>query len=894
MPARYFRLLTLALFLQPLIQPAYAQRGLPDQADEAYEDTRLLLDAQLYSGAAQHFRSFREAYPNDPRSPEALFHEAEAMLAIGNDDLAADLFSAFYTRYPAHALANRARLALGEHYYAAGQYALAEDALLAGLNAEQPPESSAKTRYLLGLTTLQQSRYDVAISHFERAFSDYPGTESAPLALYATGQVQAEQGVWQGAARAFEQLTSDYPNHSAHANVGIGLAEAYAHLGNYQDAADELQQRLPQLSGDERIRGRWLMGDVLLRLGRAGEARPHFESMPGSGPFSRRAELGIARIDFENGNYDAAIDGFESVRNSSTESGSHDELAHEAAYYEGLALKEVGDLGEAEGRLEGAYVNRQNGGFADAALLELGILRFERRQHRAAADALSRLLSQYPRSPFAGQGARMLGEAYAALGDTERAREAHQRAQELGSASPELGEELQFMEAYGLFNDGRYARAEPALLAVFESNRDGPRAGEALFWAGESAFQAGQYGRAESHLRQFVQRFPRHRQSDAARYVLAWTHFKRRDYSAAARGFEQFLSAYSRSAESVPYFADALLRLGDSYYALRRFDDAIAVYNRVATATADGRGADYAMFQAAQAQTGAGRSAQAHTTLDRLLATYDQSALRAEARYAKGSLYFQEGDYPSAIVEYERVVREHRDSPIAAKALYGIGDAQYNEGRMGAAEAAYRRVLTDYPSSPFAANALDGLQYALDAQGRGDEFAQIVGSFERRTTDPATRDRLRIRQAELAYENGSFESAVSLLEQLLGQSSDPSIQQSAMLTLGSAYAGMGRFTDAADTFGRLASRFPDSPLASEAALRRGEALYQSGNYQASVSALQDYEADFPNDTERIRAALRTLAQAYDALGQTEERDEVQRRLQERYSTMPESEEGDEN
>src|SRR5690606_3137475 len=128
-----------------------------------------------------------------------------------------------------------------------------------------------------------------------------------------------------------------------------------------------------------------------------------------------------------------------------------------------------------------------------AALLELGVLRFERREYEGAATALRTLVDTYGSSPYAGEGSRMLGEAYAALGDADRAREAYALAERLGTADPSLASEVAFMEAYGLFRAGRYPEAVAALLAVVDEDPQGARAGEALFWAGEAAFQARDY-----------------------------------------------------------------------------------------------------------------------------------------------------------------------------------------------------------------------------------------------------------------------------------------------------------------------------------------------------------------------------------------------------------------
>lgn len=873
--ARLFVLLALAgaplaAAAQPAPSPTAPAPGAPalGHADDAYEAARALYDARLFARAADAFGGFRDAYPESPRRAEALFYEADAALNAGDEARAAARFAQFRAEYPAHALAGRAALALGTFFYGQGRYDEAEAALQDALLVAHTDANAARLHYLLGQTALAQERPAAAVAAFDRAAS-YTGTETAPRALYAGAFVQVGQGEWAGAAERFERLARQYPESPQNADAGLGLAEAYARLGRFEESAAEAERRLPALTGDERARGDLLLGDALLRLGRRDEARAHFEAVPPESPYGRRARFGLARLAFDAGDYAAAAEGFAAVREGPREPddrGQDDALAHEASFFEGLARKQTGDLGEAERLLEAATVRRPVGAYADAALLELGVLRFERRDFEGAATALRSLVDTYGTSPYAGEAARMLGEAYAALGDTRRAREAYELAERLGTADPSLGAEVAFMEAYGLFRAGRYNEAVAALVAVAEDAPAGPRAGEALFWAGEAAFQARDYGRADDLLRRLLRDYPDHRQADAARYVLAWTLFKRRDYAASARAFEQFLSAYTRSAESVPYYADALLRLGDSYYALRRFDEAIAVYNRVAGATPDRQGYDYALFQIGQAHAAAGRPAEAMAHYDRVLRDFPSSPIRPQARYARGFLLFNQGDYDGAIREYRQVVEQHPDSPIAPKALYGIGDAHYNAGRLEEAVAAYREVLRRYPDSPFVANAIDGLEYALEGLGRGNELDAIVAAHQASNPDPAAQDRLRLRRAELLYQNGDFEGAVVALEAFVREARDPALIPPALLTLGNAYTALGRFTEAAATFARLADGYPDSPLRAEAVLRLGETLLEAGNAEGAADALDGYERRFPGDAERIGAALWAEARALRLLG----------------------------
>lgn len=870
------RLVLVAALGAAALVPSRAQPAPPgapalEHADDAYEEARALYDARLFSRAADAFAAFRDAYPVSPRRAEALFYEADAALAAGDEARAAVRFAAFRTAYPAHPLAGRAALALGTFFYGQGRYSEAEAALQDALLVPHTDANAARLHYLLGQTALAQNRPDDALASFDRAAA-YAGTETAPRALYAAGTVQVRAGAWAGAAERFERLARDYPASPQNAEAGLGLAEAYARLGRFDQSAAESSRRLPTLEGDHRARGQLLLGDALLRLGRRDEAREQFLAVPDSSPYARRARFGLARLAFDMGDFESAVRDFAAVRADTPEpdslrSGGDDALAHEASYFEGLALKEIGNLGEAEGRLEAAATGRPMGAYADAALLELGVLRFERRDYEGAAIALRTLLDTYGTSPYAGEAARMLGESYAALGDTERAREAYERAERLGTADPSLGVEVDFQDAYGLFRAGRYDEATAALLAVVEREPAGPRAGEALFWAGESAFQARDYARADELLARLLRDYPGHRQSDAARYVLAWTHFKRRDFAASAAAFERFLSAYTRSAESVPYYADALLRLGDSYYALRRFDEAIAVYNRVAAATPDRQGYDYALFQIGQAHAAAGRTDEAFATFDRVLRDFPASPIRPQVRYARGFLLFGQGDYDGAIREYGQVVEGFPESPIAPRALYGIGDAHYNAGRLEDAVAAYREVLRRYPASPFVANALDGLEYALEGLGRGDELADIVAAYEATNPDPVAQDRLRLRRAETLYQNGDFEGAVTALEAFVGDARDPALIPPALLTLGNAYTALGRFGEAAGTFRRLADGYPESPLRAEAALRLGEVLLEDGDARAAADALAGYERRFPDDAERIGAALWAEARALRLLGE---------------------------
>ena len=862
-----------------LATPPQAQATLaapdPAHAAEAFDEARALFDGALYGPAERAFAQFRERYPQSPNAPEALYLQAEAALASTDSEGAAVLFAQFEDAYPASPLAPSARLALGRYYYATGDYDRAEDALLAALERPGPPDRTAQAAYLLGQTSLQQERLDAAEDAFARAAA--ADTPTAPSALYALGTTRVETGDWGGAADAFEELAGRYPASPENASVRLGLAESYLRAGRLAEAADEAEARRPALTGEEADRAALLAGETRLRLGQTNRASAVLEAVPDGSRYAQRARLAQGRAAFAAGDWERAAGALAAAQTG----GADAAVAHEAAYYQGLALKRLGRLGQAETALEAAAA-RSGGAYTDAAHLEVGLLRYERRRYAEAAEAFGAVLDAGEQGPYAGEAARMLGESYAALGDAGRAREAFARAERLGTASSETRAEVAFQDAYARFRGRDYTGAVPALLAVAEADPNGPRAGEALFWAGEAAFQAGDYGRAEAILRDFLARYPDHRQATAGRYVLAWTHFKRRDYPAAATAFEQFLSAYSRSAESVPYYADALLRLGDSYYALGRYDEARQVYARVPAATAERQGGDYALYQTAQAFGSQGRTDDALATYARLLTEYPQSELFAQALVARAALLAARGDYEPAVADYQRVLTERPRAAAAPRALLGIGDVRTNEERYAEAEAAYRDVLARYPASPLVTDALNGLTFALAEQGRGGEVDAVVAAVERRTTDPAALGRIRLSRAQSALAAGDDSLAVARLETLLQGGPPSEIEAEALLALGGAYRATGNAADAARALRRLLSRFPQSPLAPEAQLQLADALIASGDAEGARAVAAGFATAYPGDPERVAAALRLEATALDALGRPDEGDERLRTLVARY------------
>ncbi|MCH8276107.1 MAG: tetratricopeptide repeat protein [Bacteroidetes bacterium] len=315
----------------------------------------------------------------------------------------------------------------------------------------------------------------------------------------------------------------------------------------------------------------------------------------------------------------------------------------------------------------------------------------------------------------------------------------------------------------------------------------------------------------------------------------------------------------------MPYRSDARLRLADSYFALKKFADAVRVYGRMA-----GDGDDYALYQIGQAYSNAGDAFEAISTFRRLLDEYPVSEWRQEAQYSLGYLYFLNQDFEQAIGAYNLLIEDYPRDPLAAKAQYGIGDALFNAEDLNGAVRAYEQVLRKFPNSPFTADAAAGIQFALLALGDEDRGDAIVDSFAVSNPDSPVIDQLLFRRAEVKYQSGQVVEALAEFQRFIRNARQETLLPEAYYYLGSIYAEKGAVIEASSYFGQLIERYPDSPRFAESARRLGHLYLQTGEFAEAERIFDLMESHHEDDAGVIAEARYGKSLALNALGRSEE------------------------
>jgi TolA-binding protein len=859
---------------------AHGQRKAPDAEDQFQEAFRLYADG-LFEQAARGFGDFRSRHGAHPLAPEALYYEAESALALGREAYAMTLFRAFREQYPIHPLAYQAQVALGKYLYESGNYERAIAELAAVLETDPPYQIGAQALYLMGEAAVELGRIDEGLAYFQRIVDEYRQSNTAPVALYAIGYTQVQQRRFEEAARTFELLEARHPDSPYARNMGLALAEVYYELRDYARTAHEAERRLPLLSPDARERATFLLAEAYNHLGRSEDAiinyRAITEQNPSS-PYYRNALYGLAWNYHRESAYQWAADHFAHVREN-----HNDDLAGKATYYEAVNRKLAEDYPTAKMLFAATADGWPELELAQNALLELGITHYELREWSDAQATLERLLREHPTTALRGEALNLRGNVLIALGRMDQAMQSFEEAISMDATPVGMRDEMAFQQAWLLYRNGDYRRSAPAFIAIYERDRTSAKAGDALFWAAESYFQIGTLDRAATLFRRYLNDFPRGQHIEAGQYALGWTYFRLSRYNEAITMFERFLANYRTRSDFVPYRTDATLRLADSYYASRRFQDAIRVYSRVAE-----EGGDYALYQIGQAQNNSNNPHEAIRTFRRLLSDFRESDYREAALYNVAFIYFQLQDFEQAASEFQRLVNDYPRSAFAPRALYGVGDAHFNAERYEDAINAYKRVRERCPNSAFAADAASGIQYALLALGDDRRADAMIEEFIAQNPNSPAVDELRFRQAEVRLRSGRSADALSAFQRFVQSSSDQRLVAEAHYYIGSIHADRRETQQAEAAFRRVVTNYPQSPRRLEAGLRLGRLLLDQNRAQDALAAYRDAEAAASGNPAAVARARYGQGMSLLAMGRTADAEQLLQQTASSAGDQPEA------
>jgi TolA-binding protein len=815
-----------------------------DPPQSTYREALNLFEQKNYGAAKQMFAEFMSEVndPNDSFYENAAYYEAVSSIALSNKD-ALQKVEHFVTDYPESTWLPKIYFELGTLYYKNRDYVETLDAFKKTSPNKLSKNQRAEYYYKKGYSELSLNRFDAAVASFSEILTSE--TTYGPAANFYYGHIQYQNGKYEEALQSFKAIED---NKRFNKYVPYYIIHIYYERGDYTKVIEAGNTYLNKADHKTRSEVARLIANSYYNLGNYKSALEYFVEYERSGSknLSPDEHYRIGYSKFVNEEYRAAISNFENASEAESDNKQN------AWYNLGFCYLNTGQEKFAQNAFLKAYQLETNYDITMDALYNYVKLTIELGGdlYNDPVAIITEFIEKNPGSERINDAYELLGQLYLASNNYEAALASIEKTKNISPQLQSIYQEIAYTNAVDQFNRGDFADAAVNFDKSIKYNADEDIKLNALFWKAEGLYRAKDFAGASRLYKEFIS-FGGSSNSELypkALYNLAYTYFNQQNYNQAIQYFNQFLKNGGSSGELI---SDATLRLADSYFILKKYDDASVLYQKAVQSNA--KNADYALYQRAFCYGAKGDFNNKISLLTELTQRYKGSYLYDDALYEIASTYLIQNDQRHAIIYFDKLVKDVPNSSLSKKSMVKMGFVYYSNNQYDQAIRTLKQVIDKYPASIEAKEALNTLQSVYMDQGKIDDYFKYAKKLDFVQVSTSEEDSLLFTSGENHYMNNDCSRAISGLMNYLRQFPQGGYVLKSYYYLSDCYEKLGDEASASQYYESIIT-FPDNPYTANALLKVARIAYNNEKYSESKKHYQRL-ADIAEDQGMLVEAL---------------------------------------
>ena len=831
-----------------------------DAPNRLFVEGKELFSLKNYSGCIDKLEAYKQ------HSTDAdLIQEADYMLVYSAYEQgrlnAVELLKDYLDVYPASRHADEVNFLIGSAHFGLGEYQKAIFWFNESNIDMLSPEQQEAYCFRLAYSLLQTGDMEKARGYFARI--EQIGTKYLEASTYYVAYIDYATGKYNNALVEFTRLKdlSDYKERSLYY-----ITQIYFIQNKYEKVISEGKELLASYPDSENNSEVYrIMGNAYYHLGNEDQAINMLSKYVSSTDSPLRGDLYILGVCYYNkGNYSSAVNALgRTVR-------ENDALSQNAYLYLGQSYLKLKDKNNARMAFEAAATSSFDKQVKEAAMYNYALLIHETAftGFGESVTIFEDFLNDFPNSKYADKVNDYLVEVYLTTKNYQAALNSIDKIKHPSTKILEAKQDILFQLGTQAFTNMEldkavdlFSRAISLGAYNLESRND------AYFWRGESYYRQGEYNKAISDYRTYLNN-TRQRNTDMyalAHYNLGYSYFKLKEYGEALNRFRQYVNLESN--QQTPAYADAYNRIGDCLFHNRQF--AMAEENYTRAAQLQPSAGDYSVYQKGFL-LGLQKDYKGKiSVMDRLIREFPESQYVDDALFEKGRSYVLLDNNQAAAASFEQLMRDFPQSSLARKAGVQLGLIYFNDNQPEKAADAYKSVISNYPGSEEAKVALQDLKSVYIELNDINSFAAYANSLGGNVRfEVSEQDSLTYLAAEKLFMRGDNEGARRSLTNYLQTFPQGAFSSNANFYLASIAFAKKDLEEAKRLFS-LVLESGDTKFREESWARKAEIEYLDKDYAAAMESFKHLQAVAENP-ENKEAAKLGLMRCAELTGQPQE------------------------
>ena len=831
-----------------------------DAPNRLFVEGKELFSLKNYSGCIDKL----EAYKQHSTDVD-LIQEADYMLVYSAYEQgrpnAVELLKDYLDVYPASRHADEVNFLIGSAHFGQGEYQKAIFWFNESNIDMLSPEQQEAYCFRLAYSLLQTGDMEKARGYFARI--EQIGTKYREASTYYVAYIDYAAGKYNNALVEFTRL-KDLPDYKERSLYYI--TQIYFIQNKYEKVISEGKELLASYPDSENNSEVYrIMGNAYYHLGNEDQAINMLSKYVSSTDSPLRGDLYILGVCYYNkGNYSSAVNALgRTVR-------ENDALSQNAYLYLGQSYLKLKDKNNARMAFEAAATSSFDKQVKEAAMYNYALLIHETAftGFGESVTIFEDFLNDFPNSKYADKVNDYLVEVYLTTKNYQAALNSIDKIKHPSTKILEAKQDILFQLGTQAFTNMEldkavdlFSRAISLGAYNLESRND------AYFWRGESYYRQGEYNKAISDYRTYLNN-TRQRNTDMyalAHYNLGYSYFKLKEYGEALNRFRQYVNLESN--QQTPAYADAYNRIGDCLFHNRQF--AMAEENYTRAAQLQPSAGDYSVYQKGFL-LGLQKDYKGKiSVMDRLIRDFPESQYVDDALFEKGRSYVLLDNNQTAAASFEQLMRDFPQSSLARKAGVQLGLIYFNDNQPEKAAEAYKSVISNYPGSEEAKVALQDLKSVYIELNDINSFAAYANSLGGNVRfEVSEQDSLTYLAAEKLFMRGDNEGARRSLTNYLQTFPQGAFSSNANFYLASIAFAKKDLEEAKRLFS-LVLESGDTKFREESWARKAEIEYLDKDYAAAMESFKHLQAVAENP-ENKEAAKLGLMRCAELTGQPQE------------------------